>query len=134
MNSNTTITRDGSSWAQVEHQPREHAVPCRDCLRTETWSPSAVCDNCTAKRASRAQLTGVAGNAKQARLLDLAVQYVHTVSNVGKGIVLTQVAELLPELRTVEQVVVWDELQSAVFAYEFEAGTLTAVETALAAT
>jgi hypothetical protein len=39
-------TLTGSSWAMTEHQPRERAVTCRQCLRHETWEYDAVCSSC----------------------------------------------------------------------------------------
>lgn len=32
--------------ADVEHQPRDHAVNCRICAHRETWSHDAVCSYC----------------------------------------------------------------------------------------
>lgn len=45
---------------QVEHQPREHSVPCFGC-RVDTLALTALCPSCTEKRtptAIRAQIVG----------------------------------------------------------------------------
>lgn len=39
--------------AQVEHQPRERAVPCTRCRKVETWNVTAICQFCTEKLAKR---------------------------------------------------------------------------------
>ena len=38
---------------QGEHQPREHAVPCRHC-GAETWAVDALCEWCAADAAQAA--------------------------------------------------------------------------------
>lgn len=40
------VDYDGSSERHPEHQPRDHAVTCRKCLRRQTWNHDAICAMC----------------------------------------------------------------------------------------